>query len=205
LERQERNRGCGSIPNFGPGEHRGGGKPGESAGGFLTVGNGETAATLTVTAASVVDTAKSGTVTVTVTGTPGGGNTDPKTLVITGIPVNPIDAGGGIQIGIFPAGTTREQAFFGTGVIADASSHVGTISVAPGGGSSYTATAELYVVSDNQITTNRWTGSGTYSIYWMVRSEDSGKLYGAPDIPFTSATTLVDETSFSEIVPPGGS
>ncbi|MDR2303348.1 MAG: Ig-like domain-containing protein [Treponema sp.] len=98
----------------------GGSGTGITSGGLLTVASGETAGTLIVTATSVVDTAKSGTAIVTVTGTSGGGNTHPKTLVITGIPASQVDSESYIQIGIFPVGTTWEQAFFGTDIIAGA-------------------------------------------------------------------------------------
>jgi hypothetical protein len=81
----------------------------------------------------------------------GGGNTDPKTLVITGIPAEVYgyaSSGGQIggigEIGIFPVGTTAEQALNWTRIVAGANLHDADVSSSSG---SYTITIPLYNIT----------------------------------------------------------
>jgi hypothetical protein len=96
-------------------------------------------------------------------GTTSPGNSDPKTLIIQGIPLNVYAYGQyGGQIGIFTDGTTPQQAMSMTGIVAGADLSNGDIIVS--GSGPYTLTIPLYNINDN----NRWTGSGTFTVYVVL-------------------------------------
>jgi hypothetical protein len=125
----------------------------------------------------------------------------PKTLVITDIPSEVYGYGSsGGEIGIFPVGTTAQQALSQTGLVAGANLQNGDVVIAGSGGSggsSYTLTAPLY----NPTGSNRWTGSGTYDVYVVLGSGSGVHYYKASsviiypgletiDVSFSSATEL---------------
>jgi hypothetical protein len=121
----------------------------------------------------------------------GGGNTGPKTLVITGISAAQSSQGqAGIQIGIYPAGTTPQQASSLTGIVAGASDSDVILS-----GS--TLTVPLYSAPFGSG--NRWTGSGTYDIYLVLGSGSSESYYRKQNVSFTSASTQVSAADFSPV------
>jgi hypothetical protein len=130
------------------------------------------------------------------TGTSGGiggssGNSE-KTLVITNISAAQVSQGtNGILIGIFPVGTTAEQALLRTGIVAGADEN--TLS---GGPSSYTITAPLYPISG-------WT-SNTYDIYLMVYGESGISYYRKQNVPFTTSTIQISAADFEELSLSGG-
>ncbi|MDR2110226.1 MAG: hypothetical protein LBP32_02855 [Spirochaetaceae bacterium] len=120
-------------------------------------------------------------------------NTDPKTLVITGITAELYEQGeDGIQIGIIQAGTAPEQALQGIGIAAVADS-VTPLSSAP----PYSIRAELYAAPDYA---SRWTGSGGYDVYLTLSNGGGTTYYRAENVSFTSATTPVAITAFSMLL-----
>jgi len=119
-------------------------------------------------------------------------NTDPKTLVITGL-ANDYWYG---DVGIYTAGTSLADVQNGVGLIAGADHNNSDII--------YTekqVTYPLYNISDN----NRWTGSGSYDVYWFY-STVSGNAsdmipYKASNVSFNAATTTVAFSKFSIVTP----
>jgi hypothetical protein len=115
-------------------------------------------------------------------------NTDPKVLEITNISQSLASKGSnGIQIGIFPAGTTIPQAMAQAGIVAGAS----TTDVTLSNSAPYTCTAPLYAAPFSSG--NRWTGSGTYDVYLVLGNNE---YYQKTNVSFTSASTSVNATSF---------
>jgi hypothetical protein len=119
----------------------------------------------------------------------GSGNNDPKTLVITNIDGTLVTQGQlGIQIGIFPVGTTPSQALAQTGIIAGTTNSVRLSSSEP-----FHITAPLYSLP---YSASLWTGSGTYDIYLTLGGSN---YYRKQNVTFTSASTSADAGSFSPI------
>jgi hypothetical protein len=157
--------------------------------GLLIVAAGENAAALTVKATSKLDNTQSDTAIVTVT-------SPAKDLVITGISASQAAQGqSGIMIGIFPAGTTPEQALSQTGIVAAADSNAGDVT-SPTGSAPYTVTVSLRTMPGY---TSRWTGSGVYDIYLVLGGSN---YYRKQNVAFTSASTSVSATTFSTVPPP---
>ncbi|MDR2053442.1 MAG: InlB B-repeat-containing protein [Treponema sp.] len=120
-------------------------------------------------------------------GTTGGGNTDPKTLVITDIPANLAALGQeGIQIAIVEAGKTLQGQ-------SDATAGADGSTTQTSGSGPYTATASLYAAPNYS---SRWTGSGKYDVYLLL-GKDYSTRYQLKNVTFSSATTTVSATSFS--------
>jgi hypothetical protein len=141
--------------------------------------------------------------TFTVTISAGSGNTDPKTLVITDIEETLVTQfQDSAIIGIFPVGTTLEQALSWTGIIAGAATDDEALSTGP---APYTVTVELLDLEDGTSDGSRWTGSGTYDIYLLTDSEDIYGCYRKENVSFTSASTSVSIADFSTVISPGGS
>jgi hypothetical protein len=127
----------------------------------------------------------------------GGGNTDPKTLVITGIDEDLADLNGEIQIGIFPPGTSPDQALLLTGIVAGASDSDVTLS---GNSAPFTVTVQLRSAPFDFG--NLWTGFGTYDIYVIVGSRNDMRYYWRENVLFAAASTVVSKDSFSEVLFP---
>jgi hypothetical protein len=127
--------------------------------------------------------------------TTGGENSDPKTLIIQNIPANVYSYGqSGGGIGIFPAGTTPQQALSDTGIIAGADLTNGDITLS--GSGPYTLTIPLYNIDNN----NRWTGSGTFAVY--VALYGGGEhYYKADSVSITSGTTTIPFSRVIEVSP----
>jgi hypothetical protein len=119
----------------------------------------------------------------------GSRNNDPKTLVITNINGTLVTQGqSGIQIGIFPVGTTPSQALAQTGIVAGTTNSVRLSSSEP-----FHITAPLYSLP---YSANMWTGSGTYDIYLTLGGNN---YYRKQNVTFTSASTSADAGSFSPV------
>jgi hypothetical protein len=118
--------------------------------------------------------------------TSGGDDGLAKTLVVTGIPGSPTSA----RVGVFPVGTTPQQAVSQTGIVAGADSNVGSISFSSG-----TATIRLYLPDGSDV---RWTGSGTYDIYCQI-SDGSTRYYRKTNVSITSGTTTLAWSVLEEV------
>ena len=132
-------------------------------------------------------------------------NTDPKTLVITGMTIAQIMEGSeGGFIGVFPKGTSEAN------VESDNMAYLtgsGSTQYAVAGmdfdeiddpvlvGSTYTITVPLY----NPQSTIRWTGSGTFDIYNAVYDGLKARVYKAANISITSGTTTIPASSYVKI------
>ena len=114
----------------------------------------------------------------------GGSNTDPKTLRIT-MPATIFSQAytGGFMVGVFPAGTTTQQAFNMTGLIAGCDDETSGADYTQSG-SNYIVTLPLYNINTN----NRWTGSGTFDIYAVLGDSN---YYRASSVNISSATTSI--------------
>jgi hypothetical protein len=127
-----------------------------------------------------------------------------KTLVLTGISATVFgyaSEGGGI--GVFPVGTTPQQALAQTGIVAGAGLEQEDVVVSPTPPASgpYTITIPLYTV-DDEPGDERWTGSGPYDIYVMLDDGETEHYYKASSVNFSSATTTVPFGSASAITLP---
>ncbi|MDR2194491.1 MAG: hypothetical protein LBP19_08515 [Treponema sp.] len=119
---------------------------------------------------------------------------DPRTLVITGLTDQYTSLGNEIQIGIFPAGTSLDDALAGTGFVAGATTEEDDITL-----SGTTATAALYVPHAGP-----WTGSGVYDVYLVVSGGETTIYLQKENVSFTSASTEVSIEAFEAITLPGG-
>jgi len=110
----------------------------------------------------------------------GGGNTDPKTLVIT-MPASIYAQGvNGFQLGVFPVGTTPAQAYAQTSLVAgstDINHESGT--------DPKTITVSLYLPEHGS---GPWTGNGTYDLYAVLSGPN---FYKKSSVNFSSATTSI--------------
>jgi hypothetical protein len=116
-----------------------------------------------------------------------------KTIIIQNIPANVFAYGqrGGL-IGVFPSGTTPEQAMGLTGVVAGA--YLTNEDIIVIGTGPYTMTIPLYNINNN----NRWTGQGTYDIYVNLYG-GGGHYYKATSVNISSGTTTIPFSSATEV------
>jgi len=120
------------------------------------------------------------------TGTPSRENMDPKTLIIQNMPANIFTLGAdGFMIGIFPVGTTNEQAENFIGIIAGADEQTPGWSFA--GTDPVTLTLPLY----NIVNDNRWTGNGTFDIFAILGSGPGTRYFKATSVNINSAVTHI--------------
>jgi hypothetical protein len=125
----------------------------------------------------------------------GGGDDgpDPKTLVIT-MPTaifNQTNNGQSFMVGVFPVGTSSQQAQDMTGLIA------GCMPTTPGvsatqSGTNHIVTLPLYKYGTN----DRWTGSGTFDIYATLGNTN---YYKAGSVNISSATTSITITASNQV------
>ena len=120
-------------------------------------------------------------------------NTSPKTLVIT-MPATIGNYGAsGFMIGLFPVGTTLNQALANTGIVAGADSST------PGwtlfGIDPASLNLPLYVFP---YSGSRWTGNGTYDIYIAVAG-GGGHYYKLSSVNFSTDITNVQLSSTNEV------
>jgi hypothetical protein len=119
-----------------------------------------------------------------------------KTLVITGIPASVYaygkDGGG---IGVFPEGTSQENALQQNGVVAAASLKDDDIEAEDEGGGSYTLTIPLHIIGAGDIP---WTGTGLHDVYVALFSNNVGHYYKA-SATFSAATTTIEFSSATEL------
>jgi len=110
----------------------------------------------------------------------GGGNTDPKTLVITMPASIYAQASSSFQLGVFPVGTTPDQAYAQTSLVAgstDINHESGT--------DPKTITVSLYLPEHGS---GPWTGNGTYDLYAVLSGPN---FYKKSSVNFSSATTSI--------------
>lgn len=123
-----------------------------------------------------------------------GGDNDPKTLIVQNIPANIFAYGAdGGGIGVFPAGTTLQQALSYTNIVAGAYLDNDDITITLSG-SYYTITIPLYKID----TPERWTGSGTFDIYVALLG-GGGHYYKSSSVNISSKTTIISFSSATEI------
>ena len=113
----------------------------------------------------------------------------PKAIAITGIAAS--YSYGNIRL--FPVGTSLADVNNGVGFVAGAAYNNSDVLDLD-----YSITYPLYNPGTN---TGRWTGSGSYDVYWYYNTPSGStvKLYKASSVSFTSATTTVAFSKFSEI------
>jgi hypothetical protein len=123
--------------------------------------------------------------------TGGGGGGEPpapvaKSLLITGITQAQVDAfaSAAPAVALFPVGTTSPGP---SNYVASAAASDFSLSSPP---APYTATALLYDASGN-----RWTGSGTYDIFFQFGTNGLTKK----NVSFTGAATSVAQNSFTVV------
>jgi|GEM_PF-5820754 len=130
-------------------------------------------------------------------GSTGGGssappaNTEPKTIVITGINGSSFTSGG---LGIYPVGTNINIEDINEGLVAGANANNADKIV-----TNDSVTYPLY----NSTSTNRWTGNGTFDVYFLYK-EGTGtpEPYKAGSVSFSSATTTVAFSRFTKVTLP---
>jgi hypothetical protein len=125
-------------------------------------------------------------------------NTDPKTLIVTGLSedwktIADTKASGYVSIGIFPAGSNFEDVVDGT------VSAVAWGAAEPKGSGPYTVTVDLETAG----TTNPWTDSGSFDVYIILISTSGsspieGEVFGRKGISFTSAETTFSAAFFTD-------
>jgi hypothetical protein len=122
----------------------------------------------------------------------GEGNTDPKTLEISGFSDGQISQGqSGIAIGIFLSGTSPQEAISWTGIVARAS-YDGVIRFGK-----TTLTVPLY--STSSAYQDVWIGSGSYDVYLIMGSGDNTGYYRKRYVAFSSALTRVSAKDFMPV------
>ena len=127
----------------------------------------------------------------------GGGGSKAKTLSIS-MPAEIFAYGaGGFSIGVFPVGTTAEQALAKTGIVA------GLDDSSPGwyqsGADPVKLTAPLYNVSNGSA----WTGSGVYDVYAILYG-GGGHFYKISSLLISSADTPMGISVANEVSLGGG-
>ena len=111
----------------------------------------------------------------------------PKTVAITGLSSS-------YQYGnilLYPVGTSSSDVVKGISIVAGAS-HDNPDILSPSGSITY----PLYSPGGT-----RWTGSGTYDVYWMYNpnSGSDPELYKASSVSFTSETTTLAFSQFTKV------
>ena len=132
------------------------------------------------------------------------GNTDPKTLIITGMTPELIaEASDGGFIGIYPVGTsdanvtTDNLAYLAGGSTQYAVAGFDFDYIVELGGTLVGGTLTAPLVLPQS--TARWTGSGTFDIYNAVCDGVKHRVYKAANISIISATTTITSSKYSKI------
>jgi hypothetical protein len=133
----------------------------------------------------------------------GGGNTDPKTLIITDIPKEVYDFVNSLDLGLFPAGTTTDQAnpnggtVSGYGGIGLEKKEWIPISVSVSNNNSYTFTLDMFT-EDGPGNWVRWTGNARCEVFLVLKnSSNKGRYYKTKSaVSITSATTTTSWNNF---------
>jgi len=123
----------------------------------------------------------------------GGGtksNTDPKTIVITGLKEDGYTYG---NVGLFTAGTSLEDVQNEVGLTAGASYQNSDIVSEP--------TQITYPLYNPGTNSGRWKGNGTYDVYWFYSpgSVSDVLVLKASNVSFNEATTTVALSKFAEV------
>jgi len=133
-----------------------------------------------------------------------GGNTDPKTLVIQGLPQSiyeSITDPGNSEVGIFLNGTTPEQAMSRTNAVAGADMDNSDIIRSSSGAGTVRIDIPLYIPGGSI----RWNGSGNYMIYAGLVCSGGTRYFRVGPVNFSSAVTTITYNSNWEIDPSGNS
>jgi hypothetical protein len=129
-----------------------------------------------------------------------GGGSDPKTIVISGITNEQMSAAKSSSIGVFPAGTSLDDAIANTGIVAGASSTDDDFSYTT---SPNTATFPLWTAPFPSYT--RWTGDGTYDVYFATFSGSSptgtpNGAYKKTGVSINAASITLDASTFESVL-----
>ena len=134
--------------------------------------------------------------------TEGGDSNATKTLVFQNVPANfysefayAVQYGGGGEIGLYPVGTTLQQALYWDNVAGAALSNSDISAVGPSGGP-YTITVPLY--ADLGV---RWNGNGTYDVYLLLYSNEGDRYLRVSSVNISSATTNIQYSRIIEVYP----
>ncbi|WP_461255612.1 hypothetical protein [Treponema sp. R80B11-R83G3] len=125
------------------------------------------------------------------------GNSDPKTLIINGIPIEfvagELHEDWDIDLGLFVVGTAPEQALMMEGFVAGTYSD-DDIEIMYGP-AAVSMKIPLYVASA------RWTGNGKYDIYVLFENwySDETRAFKLSTVNFVSETTTVSFSNFTEL------
>ncbi|MDR1587630.1 MAG: hypothetical protein LBS57_09255 [Treponema sp.] len=116
-----------------------------------------------------------------------GGDSKGNTLTVTGISQSQLTAGYlNLRIGIFPRGTTVQQAESLSGVVAGADYKAVTVK---GSSAPYTLIAPLWDASTNY--SDKWSGSGIYDIF----AKFGGSVYYKRGVSFDGSSNVTYSVS----------
>jgi len=129
-------------------------------------------------------------------------NTNPKTLLLNGIPIGLRSGSFGyewdIDLGIFYTGTAPEQALQMQGYVAGtyADNDIEFI-YGTSGTTTFSMKIPLYVGA------TRWTGNGKYDVYAVFENynDDSVRYFRFSSVDFNSDTTTLSFTNATELFP----
>ncbi len=125
----------------------------------------------------------------------GGGGGSEKILIVNNVTDDLLQAADSdMGLGIYPVGTSFEDALDWVGLVAGATYY--DISKA-GTSPNIVVTVELYLPSGGK----RWTGSGTYDIFMLLNGNGDG--YIKRNVSIASETTYLDATSFDDKIEDG--
>jgi hypothetical protein len=142
----------------------------------------------------------------------GGGGGGGKALKITNITSTQLNSASvGYLIGVFPQGTTLEEAVDDAlvymtkkgsfeKIVAGASDDDGKISPDPynGGSPPYTLTTPLKDRNGNF--NDNWSGTGTFDIYFIGDGGPSYSAYLKKNVQISSGTTTIDADTFEDLL-----
>jgi len=123
----------------------------------------------------------------------------PKTLVIQEFPQDIFDSitdPAQSAVGIFPNGTTPEQAMDQMNVVAGANMDNHDVTTSTSGTGTLEIMIPLYMPTGAGI---GWTGSGSYMIYVILKCSDGDRYFGAGPIAFSSPITTITFDSNMEL------
>ena len=124
-----------------------------------------------------------------------GGNGVPKTLVVSNIPHSATLTHLGenyCSLGIFPVGTTSQQALGWIGIVAGSG---------PGSYITYTDPFTYFVNLYPMNGNSPWTGSGIFDIYLLfeLTNKSGSRGYRARSVNISTSTTTIPFSNFQEI------
>ena len=122
----------------------------------------------------------------------GAANKSPKSLELDNISAEQVEKTKEyFELGIFPAGTTIEQAQKRAGIVAGVSTE-DKIPGPTGGPADYSAIVPLFDASKG-FGPFRWTGSGTYDVFFILAKAE---MYVKRNVEIKEGITIVDVRTF---------